>query len=260
MKYQLRNIRINRGVNSRGNYEWLQAELFNDAQPWANPNRLPRLISMIPEYIKFFKEKGDTNLKEIPEYQVKDSTGKVLLQVFEVTALPKPETIAEVLKEQNSALSDDEALNNAKSMLNNVISHVDHVRTVVQPLIGQWQPIYRRDTTVNGVTYPRGSVRVNNMGDPVPAVSSLRVTIMQFFDPDENNGVGAWKDVENPEDIANLVLERGYKRVQQQAAQPVSATSAGAGESASDSGEALTDAEKAEMQKRIAEMQAQLNS
>ena len=98
------------------------------------------------------------------------------------------------------------------------------------------------------------------MGDPVPAVSSLRVTIMQFFDPDENNGVGAWKDVENPEDIANLVLERGYKRVEQQAAQPISNTSAAVGQSTAETHEALSDAEKEEMQKRIEEMQRQLNS
>lgn len=252
MKYQLRNIRINRGVNSRGNYEWLQAELFNDAQPWANPNRLPRLNSMIQEYINFFKEEGDGNLKEIPEYQVKDSTGKVTLQVFELKSFPKPESIAKMLKTQDPTLSDESALENAKSMLNNAITHVSHVHTVVQPLIGQWQPVYRRETTVNGKTYPRGSVRVNNQGDPVPAVSSLRVTVLQAYDEDSNQ----WVDVENPEDIANLLLERGYKRVMQQAAQPNAATS---GDVSRESGEALSDAEKAEMQKRIEEMQKQLN-
>ena len=69
MRYSLRNIRINRGVNSRGEYEWLQAELFNDAQPWANPARLPQFPSMTKEYIDLFKEDNDANLEEIPEYK-----------------------------------------------------------------------------------------------------------------------------------------------------------------------------------------------
>lgn len=258
MRYQLRNVRINRGKNSRGTYEWLQAELFNDAQPWANPNRLPRLISMIDEYIGLFKEKDDANLKIIPEYTVNDTSGNPSLQVFELTAFPKLETVVDKMKASNPALSDDEATAQAKEMLTNAITHVSHVHTVVQPLIGQWQPVYRRPTTVNGVNYPRGAVRVNNNGDPVPAVSSLRVTVLQAYDPDARDGAGAWVDVENPEDIANLLLERGYKRVQQQAAQPKDNAASG---STADNGnqEALSDAEKAEMQKRIEEMQKQLN-
>ena len=255
MRYQLRNVRINRGVNSRGEYEWLQAELFNDAQPWANPNRLPRLISMIAEYINFFKKEDDSNLKEIPEYAIKDGTGKTILQVFEVTSLPSIEDIAKKLKATDTSLTDEEATKNAKNMLSNAIGHVSHVHTVVQPLVGEWQPVYRRETTINGVTYPRGAVRVNNAGEPVPAVTSLRVTVLQAYDEDS----GQWTDVENPEDIANLLLERGYKRVVKAGAQAVSSTAANGGNVDNGSTEALSDAEKAEMEKRIAEMQAQLN-
>ena len=255
MRYQLRNVRINRGVNSRGTYEWLQAELFNDAQPWANPNRLPRLISMIAEYINLFKEEDGSNLKEIPEYAVTGANGEKVLQVFEVTKLPSIETIAKKLKAIDTSLSDDEATKNAKNMLSNAIGHVSHVHTVVQPLIGEWQPIYRRATTINGTTYPKGAVRVNNAGEPVPAVTSLRVTVLQAYDEDS----GQWTDIENPEDIANLLLERGYKRVVKAGAQAVSSTAANGSSVDNGSNEALTDAEKAEMEKRIAEMQAQLN-
>lgn len=252
MRYQLRNVRINRGVNSRGQYEWLQAQLFNDAQPWANPNRLPQLVSMTPEYIELFKEEGDANLKEIPEYAVKQGD-KVVIQVFELTGLPKVETVAKKLKLLDPSLTDEEATKSAKETLANAIGHISHVHTVVQPIKdGKWQPVYRRDTIVNGVTYPRGAVRVNNNGEPVPAITSMRVTVRQYFDPDTNS----WQDVENPEDIANLLLERGYKRVAERPAEPVN--NAGAGETKSGE-EALTDAEKEELLKRKQELEALLN-
>lgn len=249
MRYKLQNIRINRGVNSRGTYEWLQAELFNDKQPWANPARLPQMPSMTQAYIDMFKEEGDTNLKEIPEYRV-ERDGKVILQVFEVTKLPKIETIAKRLKSQDETLSDDEALNNAKELLKNAISHISHVHTVIQPLVGLWRPIYRRATTINGVSYPAGSPRIGSNGKPVPAVRSLRVVVRQGWDEDTNE----WVDVENPEDIANLMLERSYEKVEEAAAQPTSQAATQPTSSTEESGEALTDEQKAEMQKRIEEM------
>lgn len=225
MKYKLQNVRINRGFNSRGQYEWLQAQLFNDAQPWANPARLPVLTSMTQAYIDMFKEPGDTNLKEIPEYRV-EQNGKVTTQVFEVTKVPE------------------------------TVDHVDHVYTMVQPLQGLWRQVYRRDTTINGVVMPKGTPRLGTNGKPLPAVSSLRITMMQGFDPDRN----VWYDIENPEDIANLILERGYEQIEVQAAQPAISAAEPAQPSASAATkEALSDAEKAEMQKRIEEMQAMMN-
>ena len=74
----------------------------------------------------------------------------------------------------------------------------------------------------------------------------------QYFDMDSNE----WVDAENPEDIANTILERSYEQVEVQAAQPV-ATQAQikAPEAPAENGEALTDAQKAEIAARIAEMQ-----
>lgn len=220
MKYLLRNVRINRGWNSRGQYEWLQAELFNDAQPWANPARLPQMPSMTQEYINMFKEEGDANLKEIPEYRIEEN-GKVVFQVFQVERVP------------------------------DAVKYVDHVYTMVQPLNGLWRPVYRRATTVNGVQYPRGAARIGANGKPMPATRSLRIVMRQAFDPDFNK----WVDIENPEDIANLILERSYEQVEEQAAQPI-ANAPGSTDAAPDNnGEALTEEQKAEMQKRIEEMQ-----
>ena len=225
MKYQLKQVRINRGINSRGSYEWLQAQLYNDAQPWANPARLPVLTSMTQAYIDMFKEPGDTNLKEIPEYRV-EQNGKVVLQVFELTSVPE------------------------------AVSHVDHVYTMVQPLNGLWRQIYRRDTTVNGVTMPKGTPRIGTNGKPLPAVSSLRIVMRQYFDPDRN----IWDDVENPEDIANLILERGYEQIEIAAAEPKpNAASAATPAASPATGEALTEEQKAEMQARIEEMQKLMN-
>lgn len=255
MRYKLQNIRINRGVNSRGTYEWLQAELFNDKQPWANPARLPQFPSMTQAYIDLFKEEGDANLKEIEDYRiVKD--GKTVMQVFEVTRFPKLETIAKRLKEADELLDDAEAMNDAKDLLANAISHVSHVHQVIQPLNGLWQPIYRRDTTVNGIVVPKGSPRIGTNGKPVPAVRSIRVIVRQGWDEDEQK----WVDVENPEDLANLILERSYVQVVEQPAQPTPQT-APASESAdaAPTAEALTDAQKEEMKKRIEEMQAMMN-
>ena len=240
MRYKLQNIRINRGVNSRGTYEWLQAELFIEEQPWANPARLPQMPSMTQQYI--------------PDYTV-EKDGKPVLQVFEVTAFPKVETVAKTLQKQNSSLSDEDAAKMAKNMLDNAITHVSHVHTMVQPLVGLWQPVYRRPTKVNGVDYPRGAARIGTNGKPVPAVRSLRIVMRQYFDVDDNE----WKDAENPEDIANTMLERGYEKVEEQAAQPVSANASSKAVDIPDNGEALTEEQKAEMQKRIAEMQAMMN-
>ena len=251
MRYKLQNIRINRGVNSRGTYEWLQAELFIEEQPWANPARLPQMPSMTQQYIDLFKEENDANLEEIPEYKI-ERDGKVVLQVFRVKAFPKVETVAKTLQKQNNTLSDEEAAKMAKNMLDNAITHISHVHTMVQPLVGLWQPVYRRQTTVNGTTYPIGAARIGTNGRPVPAVRSLRIVMRQYFDPDTNE----WKDAENPEDIANAMLERGYERVEEQAA---SAGTAKPAESGAASGEALTEEQKAETKKRIEELQKLMN-
>lgn len=254
MRYKLQNIRINRGVNSRGTYEWLQAELFNDAQPWANPARLPQFPSMTQAYIDLFKEDNDANLKEIEDYRIVRD-GKTIMQVFQVTALPKLETIAKRLKAQDELLDDASAAEQAKNMLANAISHISHVHTVVQPLVGLWAPIYRRDTTINGTTYPRGTRRIGQNGKPMPAVRSLRVVVRQGWDEDDQK----WVDVENPEDLANLILERGYERVEEAPAQPINNTAKSGDVDNNSSNEALTDAQKAEMQKRIEEMQKMMN-
>lgn len=224
MKYQLQNVRINRGFNRRGKYEWLQAQLFNDAQPWANPARLPVLTSMTQAYIDMFKEPQDANLKELPEYRVTQGD-KIVLQVFEVTKVPE------------------------------IVDHVDHVYTMVQQLKGLWRQIYRRDTTVNGVVMPKGTPRIGTNGKPLPAVSSIRITMRQAYDEDRN----MWVDIENPEDIANTILERGYEQIEVAAAEPMP-NAAGAGVNASaNTEEALTEEQKAEMQKRIEEMQNLMN-
>ena len=255
MRYALRNIRINRGVNSRGQYEWLQAELFNDAQPWANPARLPQFPSMTKEYIDLFKEDNDSNLEEIPDYKTVVD-GKVVLQVFRLKSFPKVETIAKRLKEQGAAVDDADATSMAENMLKNAITHISHVHSVIQPLEGLWQPIYRRDTTINGVTYPKGSPRMGQDGKPVPAVRSLRVIVRQGYDEDSNT----WVDVENPEDIANLMLERRYTRVEEQPAQPnIKAKGSILEDDINPSGK-LTDEEKLQMQKRIEEMQKLMNN
>jgi hypothetical protein len=255
MRYSLRNIRINRGVNSRGEYEWLQAELFNDAQPWANPARLPQFPSMTKEYIDLFKEDNDTNLEEIPEYKTVVD-GKVVLQVFRLKSFPKKETVAKRLKEQGAAIDDDEAMQMAENMLKNAITHISHVHSVIQPLEGLWQPVYRRDTTINGVTYPKGTPRIGQDGKPVPAVRSLRVIVRQGYDEDS----GQWVDVENPEDIANLMLERRYTRVEEQAAQPkINAGGASVNDDNINTTGKMSDEEKAQAQKRIEELQKLMN-
>lgn len=255
MRYSLRNIRINRGVNSRGEYEWLQAELFNDAQPWANPARLPQFPSMTKEYIDLFKEDNDANLEEIPEYKTVVD-GKTVLQVFRLKSFPKKETVAKRLKEQGAAIDDDEAMQMAENMLKNAITHISHVHSVIQPLEGLWQPVYRRDTTINGVTYPKGTPRIGQDGKPVPAVRSLRVIVRQGYDEDS----GQWVDVENPEDIANLMLERRYTRVEEQAAQPkINAGSASVSDDNVNTTGKMSDEEKAQAQKRIEELQKLMN-
>ena len=255
MRYSLRNIRINRGVNSRGEYEWLQAELFNDAQPWANPARLPQFPSMTKEYIDLFKEDNDANLEEIPEYKTVVD-GKAVLQVFRLKSFPKKETVAKRLKEQGAAIDDDEAMQMAENMLKNAITHISHVHSVIQPLEGLWQPVYRRDTTINGVTYPKGTPRIGQDGKPVPAVRSLRVIVRQGYDEDS----GQWVDVENPEDIANLMLERRYTRVEEQAAQPkINAGSASVSDDNVNTTGKMSDEEKAQAQKRIEELQKLMN-
>jgi len=255
MRYSLRNIRINRGVNSRGEYEWLQAELFNDAQPWANPARLPQFPSMTKEYIELFKEDNDANLEEIPEYKTVVD-GKTVLQVFRLKSFPKKETVAKRLKEQGAAIDDDEAMQMAENMLKNAITHISHVHSVIQPLEGLWQPVYRRDTTINGVTYPKGTPRIGQDGKPVPAVRSLRVIVRQGYDEDS----GQWVDVENPEDIANLMLERRYTRVEEQAAQPkINAGSASVSDDNVNTTGKMSDEEKAQAQKRIEELQKLMN-
>ena len=144
----------------------------------------------------------------------------------------------------------------AENMLKNAITHISHVHSVIQPLEGLWQPVYRRDTTINGVTYPKGTPRIGQDGKPVPAVRSLRVIVRQGYDEDS----GQWVDVENPEDIANLMLERRYTRVEEQAAQPkINAGSASVSDDNVNTTGKMSDEEKAQAQKRIEELQKLMN-
>lgn len=181
MKYKVQNIHVLTATNERGEYQWLQADLFNDQNPFANPNPLPRYYSMTPAVIKIFEPWLEP---------AKDAKGNII---------PGDKVVNEV-----SMMKDIEE----KKCPFGDVSHIDHVFRYVHPLEGAWARIYPNDVVDDkGTTiHKKGEfVIAKNQTKPTP-VTQLALYLPQAQDSD----TGAWDFVDDPSTVARRVLEKNY--------------------------------------------------
>lgn len=173
MKYLATNVRIYKGENSRGEYHWISMQLFNDANPAANPTRLPSYYLMQPIMVNAFLACKDA--------LTPNAGGWIDVDMSKVP---------------------DEGLTK---------HHLNLIRPEVVALDGYYQQCYTRDyTDTNNVIHPKGSVRIGRNGQPLPPVNALRVYVQYMRDED----FGDLIPVETKEQIAQGVLERGYRKLQ----------------------------------------------
>lgn len=175
MKYKLQNIRITKGNNSRGEYAWLQADLFNDADPFANPARLPRYYNMTDAVIAMY----DKYTEQVTE------NGETFNKVNEASLV--------------------EAIKNGETP---DILHIDHIFAVEYPLPEYYARVYRTDRIENGILIGKAGDFITGKNGEVIPTNTLTLYLKKGYDPDSNE----WVFVERPEQVARRVLERNYKR------------------------------------------------
>ena len=173
MRYLATNVRIYTGTNSRGEYHWISMSLFNDANPAANPTRLPPYYLTQPVMVDAFLACKDA--------QTPNAGGWIDVDMEKVP---------------DSGLTKH---------------HLNLIRPEVVTLDAWYQQCYTRDyTDANGVVHTKGSVRVGRNNQPLPPVNALRVYVQYMRDED----FGDLIPVETKEQIAQGILERGYRKLQ----------------------------------------------
>lgn len=178
----MKNILITEGINSRGIYRWLQADLFNDDDIFDNPAQLPRYYNMTPQVIDLFMPAAEKDADQ----STPDTT------VYKVNEASMMQAIANG-KHANGAIVPGDVM------------HIDRVFPLEMPLTGIWGRINRRDITNDKgeLIAKKGEFRKGANGEITP-FTSLTLYL-------KKNKEGNW--VDNPQQILARVLERGYRRL-----------------------------------------------
>lgn len=182
MKYLMQNILIMEGTNSRGQYHWMQADLFNDDDIFDNPAQLPRYYNMTPQVIDLFmpaaEKDADASDANITVYKVNEAT------------------IVEAIK--NGKYDNG-------TIVRGDILHIDRIFPLEMPLTGIWGRINRRNITNDkgDIIAKKGEFRKGENGEITPVTA-----ITLYLKKNKENN---W--VDNPQQILGRVLERGYRRL-----------------------------------------------
>lgn len=225
MKYLLKDITIFQGTNSRGDYYWLRATLFNDRNPFMNGDR---------------KVYYDT------------SNDLCLLYINAGVCTKNAQ-----LSDKNTQAWDvnDESLikelePGGKLAKYGDLRHVNATK-VTWPLNGVWGRINRQDRVENGELKARkGEFQRTETGQ---IMEYRELSFYLSIDADDDTGERMYG--QDPQQVANRILERGYKKRDEAtvtAAQGQSTEQAPAAPQA-------TQATPEELQAQIAALQAQLN-
>lgn len=182
MKYLMQNILIMEGKNSRGEYRWMQADLFNDDDIFDNPAQLPRYFNMTPQVIDLFMPATEKDA----ELSTDDIT------VYKVNEATVVEAIANKKYDDGTIVRGD-------------ILHIDRIFPLEMPLTGIWGRINRRNiiNDKNEIVAKKGEFRKGENGEITP-VTAITLYL-------KKNKEGNW--VDNPQQILARVLERGYRRL-----------------------------------------------
>jgi len=188
MKYLLKNIRISGGtVQTPGQYQgqkyqWLQAELFNDEDVFANPSRLPRFYNMTDQVINMYKP------------YAKQDPNEIVAEGQEPTLIVDEKALSEAI---------------AKGDCPDIL-HVSQIHRYNYPLSAPYARVYRRDVKdakSGAILFKAGDFVRGQQGEIVP-VTELPLYLKKGRDNETNE----WDWVEDPSIVARRLLERNYKR------------------------------------------------
>lgn len=182
MRYLLKNVTIYERTNKVGDYRWLFANLFSDADPYANPDPLPVYYNTSEDVVKLW---------------------------MPYTKLDQTRTTAE----QKVYTIDDEKLKEAITKGDIFdLTHIDHIFQVKVPLPGYYARVHKSDRIVNGqLVAKKGEFIKSDQGEIVP-VNTLTLNIKKRFDAEIQDPAQQWVWVREPEDVMRDVLSRGYKQ------------------------------------------------
>lgn len=201
MLYLLKNVQIFEGKNSRGLYHWLQAELLNDKNIRMNGERRV-YYSTSEEECKLYLDAGvcirnnEASSTDITVYDVND------------TQLKKEIQPGGKLEDYGD------------------IRHINAVK-VTWPLNGVYAQTYRQDVIENGqLVHKKGDLRISETGQ-IAEFRELSFYLATDIDSDTGERIYS----QDPQRVANRVLERGYIKLetptqtsQPAVAQPATAT------------------------------------
>lgn len=182
MRYLLKNVTIYERTNKVGDYRWLFANLFFDADPYANPDPLPVYYNTSEDVVNLWMP-----------YAVLDNT--------RTNAEQKVYTIDNAkLKE---AVTKGEVFD---------LTHIDHIFSVKVPLPGYYARVHKSDRISNGqLVAKKGEFVKSDQGEVVP-VNTITLYIKKRFDAEIEDPTKQWVWVREPEDVMRDVLSRGYKQ------------------------------------------------
>lgn len=186
MLYLLKNVQIFEGTNTRGKYHWLRGELYNDKNIRMNGERR-MYYSTSEDECQLYLQAGvcvknaDQSDDNVTVYDVNDASLK-----NEIKAGGKLEDFGD-------------------------IRHINAVK-VTWPLSGVWARIYRSDVIEKGVlVHKKGDLRLTETGQ-IAEYRELSFYLATDIDSDTGERIYS----QNPQEVANRVLERGYVKLETQ--------------------------------------------
>lgn len=180
MKYLLKDIQIFEGTNSRGKYHWMQGVLFNDKNVRMNGERRMYYSTSEDECMLYLNanvcvKNAENSTDAVTVFDVNDASLKEAMQ-------------------PGGALEDY-----------GDIRHVNAVK-VTWPLNGVWAQKYRQDVVENGVlVHKKGDLRMSETGQ-IMEFRELSFYLATDIDEDTNDRIYS----QDPQTVANRILERGY--------------------------------------------------
>lgn len=181
MRYLLKNITIYERTNTRGSYKWLYANLFNDADVFANPSPLPSYYMVLPEMVEMY-------------------TPYTKLDTSRTTADQKVYTIDEAAI--NTAIGENKIPD---------LMHIDHVFAITLPLPKTYARVHKSDRIENNMLVAKAGDFVKNSQGEITPVNTLTLYIKKRFDPEIQDATKQWDWVRAPEDVMRDTISRSYK-------------------------------------------------
>ena len=181
MRYLLKNVTIYERTNARGNYKWLYANLFNDADIFANSNPLPTYYMVLEEMVEMYTP-----------YAKPDAS--------RTTADQKVYTLDEtaIYKDINENKIPD-------------IMHIDHVFAITLPLPRTYAKVHKSDRIENNMLVAKAGDFVRNSQGEITPVNTLTLYIKKRFDPEIQDVTKQWDWVRAPELVMRDTISRSYK-------------------------------------------------